>query len=179
MSDIIFYAAAGVVAMLLIFGIRWIAAKQGAGAKAKATSEMEAATGRSPDFVHAYGATGIGLDFDDRKLIVHDRKTGLDIRSFDDVGTWFVGTISQELLSPQTAHAMSGASDDSQISARITHTKYVIICDHDSNRICQVGIIERSAEDALSDALERAFPGKRNDEAIGAKDMSDLMRGKR
>ncbi|WP_084419357.1 hypothetical protein [Henriciella litoralis] len=179
MSDIIFYALAAVVAVALIYGLRWVASRHAEGVKSEASEKIGEALGKTPDFIHAYGATGFGLDYRANTLIVYDRKSELETFGFDKIGTWFVGMVSTEIMSPQMAHALSDPSSDTSVSARTTHTKYAIICDTNQQRICQVGIVGDRDESAVSDALKRAMPDKQTFEPIGAKAMSDLLRGQR
>lgn len=177
MFDIIFYALAGLGAMALVFGLRWLAARHADGVKAEAQDRIGDQLGKSPDFVHAYGATGFGLDYEARKLVIYDRKTGIETYDVDAIGTWFAGIVTQEMLSPQAARALS--TDEGSVSARQTNTRYAIICDAAHKRICQVGILDERQQDAVAEALERLLPGKRNFEAAGAKLVSELIRGER
>ena len=179
LTDIIIYAVAGLVAIALILGIRWFAARHAAGVKAEAVEKIEAETGKAPDFLHAFGATAIGLDYPTGKLIVYDRKSGVTTYGPDDIGTWFVGEILQEVLSPQMAHALSSGDAETRVAARRTTTKYVVICDTNNERLCQTGIVGSADEKAVHDALETAYPGKENFEAIGAKSMAETLRGQR
>ena len=179
MTEIIIYAVAGLIAIALILGIRWFAAQHAAGVKAQALERIKAETGKTPDFLHAFGATAIALDYPTTELTVYDRKSGITTFGPGDIGTWFVGEISQEVLSPQMAHALSSGDAETQVAARRTNPRYVVICDTQNERLSQTGIVGSAEEKTVRDALEKAYPGKENFEAIGAKSMAETLRGQR
>lgn len=179
MSDYVIYGVGAAVAIILIVGLRWLASRHAAGVHSEAVAAMTDKLGEAPDFVQAFGASAVGLYFGTRSLIVFERGKDLTSYTFDDVGTWFVGTVTDEFLSPQAAYAISASSEGNTVAPRKTETKYVIVTDQSERRICQIGIMGDQSEEAALSAFQRAMPDKQNFEATGAKDMSDLLSNKR
>lgn len=136
----------GIVALLLIAGIKWIAAKYQDNASIKARTYFAVLPDFSPEIVHAFGHTAIAFDESTSAIAVWSKDKGAEILSAEDVGSFFVGEVRKETISRYNAMAMTAfigeVGSKATINAHVSRVPYLILFGDESDKaIFTVGFV--------------------------------------
>ncbi|MFC6198172.1 hypothetical protein [Ponticaulis profundi] len=159
------FAIGALIAVVGVFGLRYVAAKHQNKVSDAARERLENLTLAEFEYVHGYGHSAIGFSSDGHVWGLNG-DVPLKIEA-SDVGSWYTGEVVNNFLdggAAATANlALEETGSDTRFANRETRVRYVLINDPSGKEFLRVGIVDEATEEDISKRLERAFPTRARD----------------
>lgn len=162
---------AGIIALTLFAGVKWLAARYQDNASEKARAYFEILPDFSPDIVHAFGHTAIAYDESTEHVAIWRKDKDAELLRGDEIGSFFVGEVRKEAISRYNAMVMNNVFEDvgskATINAHVSQVPYLILFGKDvAQAIFTVGFVNTNDLDKWHGILTRTLGSTKSREAV-------------